>query len=67
MQVTYERCCGIDVHKDSVAACVMVPGAEGQPVKAPRTFKTLTGELKALAAWLAEQRVTHVAMESTGV
>jgi transposase len=67
MQIAYERCCGIDVHKETVVACVMMPGAEGQLVKATRTFKTLTGELKALAAWLTESGVTHVAMESTGV
>lgn len=66
MQVEYERCCGIDVHKETVVACVIAPGAEGKPSKAIRTFRTLTGELKALAQWLTEHGVTHVAMESTG-
>jgi transposase len=67
MQVAYERCCGIDVHKQTVVACVIVPGVDGQPVKETRTFATLTENLEALAGWLVELGVTHVTMESTGV
>jgi transposase len=67
MQVKYERCCGIDVHKQTVVACVIVPGLDGQPQKETRTFSTLTGELTALAQWLTAKGCTHVAMESTGV
>ena len=62
MQVVYERCCGLDVHKKSVVACVMTP--EGHKT---RTFGTTTRQLVALSAWLGEREVTHVAMESTGV
>jgi len=62
MEVVYERCCGLDVHKKTVVACVWSP--EGQET---RTFGTLTRELLALGDWLGEQRVSHVAMESTGV
>lgn len=62
MRVMYERCCGLDVHKKRVVACLITP--EGQVT---RTFSTMTKELLALADWLMEQRVTHVAMESTGV
>ena len=62
MEVVYERCCGLDVHKKTVVACVMAP--EG---KETRTFNTMTKDLLALADWLAEHQVTHVAMESTGV
>ena len=62
MQVTYERCCGLDVHKKTVVACVITP--EGQQT---RTFGTTTGRLQELAAWLTERQVTHIAMESTGV
>ena len=62
MQVIYERCCGLDVHKKTVVACVLTPvGRE------TRTFGTMTRELLQLADWLLEQEVTHVAMESTGV
>ena len=53
MQVVYERCCGIDVHKRTVVACAIVPGADGQAVKETRTFDTLTAHLEALAGWLA--------------
>jgi transposase len=67
MQVTYERCCGIDVHKKTLVACAIVPGPDGKPRKEMRTFDTMTGDLNALAAWLKDLGVTHVAMESTGV
>ena len=67
MQVVYERCCGIDVHKRTVVACAIVPGPDGQPVKETRTFDTLTENLEALGGWLQGLGVTHVAMESTGV
>ena len=62
MRVVYERCCGLDVHKNSVVACLMTP--EGQKT---RTFGTTTRQLVALSNWLGEMEVTHVAMESTGV
>jgi transposase len=62
MRVVYERCCGLDVHKKTVVACVMTP--EGQET---RTFGTMTQDLLALAEWLEQWGVTHVAMESTGV
>jgi transposase len=67
MEVVYERCGGLDVHKQTVVACVLVPGAGGKPRKEIRTFGTLTDELLQLAAWLTEHGVTHVALESTGV
>jgi transposase len=62
MEVTYERCAGLDIHKKTVVACVVTP--EGQET---RTFGTMTRDLLALADWLLEHQVTHVAMESTGV
>jgi transposase len=55
------------VHKQTVVACGLVPGAGGKPRKAIRTFGTLTDELLQLAAWLTEHGVTPVALESTGV
>ena len=67
MQVVYERCCGIDVHKATVVACVIVPGPDGRPLKETRTFATMTEDLEGLAGWLTGLGVTHVAMESTGV
>jgi transposase len=62
MEVLYPRCCGLDVHKETVVACVITP--EGQETC---TFSTMTKGLLMLRDWLEEHRVTHVAMESTGV
>ena len=67
LEVVYPRCCGLDVHKQTVVACRISVGAAGQPVREVRTFGTMTCDLLALADWLTEARVTHVAMESTGV
>jgi transposase len=67
MAVLYERCCGLDLHKRTVVACRVVPGPEGQPHKAIRTFGTMTADRLELADWLGAAGVTHVAMESTGV
>lgn len=61
MTPTYERCCGLDVHKQVIVACRLTP--EG---KETRSFKSTTGALLSLAAWLKEGGCTHVAMESTG-
>jgi transposase len=67
MQVVYERCAGLDVHKRTVVACVL-SGQAGGPVSAQvRTFGATTGELTALARWLADRQIERVAMESSGV
>ena len=62
MQIVYERCAGLDVHKQSVLACVRTPA--GQQI---RSFKTMTADVLELADWLRQQGITHVALESTGV
>jgi len=67
MDIIHERCAGLDVHKKSVVACRIVPTEEGLWQVETRTFKTMTGDLLALADWLRGADVTHVAMESTGV
>ncbi len=67
MEVVYERCCGLDIHKQLVVACLIVPGPGGQPVKQVRSFGAMTADLLELADWLAAAGCTHVAMESTGV
>lgn len=67
MEVVYERCCGLDVHKETVVACVLISGPQGQPTREVRTFGSMTGELEDLGRWLEERRVTYVVMESTGV
>ena len=67
MDVLYEVCCGLDVHQATVVACVRRPGPRGRRVSEVRTYGTTTGQLLELVDWLADQQVTHVAMESTGV
>ena len=66
MQVVYERCCGLDVHKDTVVAAVrhMVGGTVRREVQ---TFKTTTKDLRALSEWLSAEGCTHIAMEATGI
>jgi len=66
MERFVERCAGLDVHKDSVAATVHVPGPEVSRLQETRTFATTTRGLLALADWLASYGVTLVGMESTG-
>jgi transposase len=67
MQILYSRCCGIDVHKDSVTACVLVYGEGKEPDVRKKEFGTYFKALLNLKMWLLAQKVTHVAMESTGV
>jgi len=67
MQVVHERCCGLDVHKKTVVACILVTSPQGVVQKQVRTFSTMTVDLLALADWLKSSEVTHVAIESTGV
>lgn len=67
MDVVYERCCGLDVHKQTVVACVLLSGPSGPAQRQIRTFGTYTNNLLALGDWLAAQSVTHVVLESTGV
>lgn len=67
MNVVFEVCCGLDVHKKSVTACLLRSGASGKVVKELRTFGTMTADLRGLAAWLEAAGCRHVAMESTGV
>jgi transposase len=62
----YERCGALDVHKETVAACIRIPGLNGKQQEI-RTFGTMTTDLLALRDWLVSHGVTHVAMESTGV
>ena len=67
IQAIYPHCCGLDVHKESVVACVAHLGPDGVTREQVRSFGTMTRDLLALADWLAAAGVTHVAMESTGV
>ena len=66
MDIIYEQVAGLDVHKDTVVACVRIV-AEGKTRRECRTFSTTTDQLVELRVWLEECRCTHVAMEATGV
>jgi transposase len=67
MQAIIERCCGLDVHQDTIVACLLVGAPGAQPNKEALTFRTVTRDLEALRDWLREAGATHVGMESTGV
>jgi transposase len=67
MERQLERCCGLDVHKETIAACVRIGGRSGRAVQHVQTFRTTAADLLTLSDWLASPGVTHVAMESTGV
>lgn len=67
MDAIIERCCGLDVHRDSIMACLLTGRADEKPEKQLRTFGTMSRDLHAMARWLRENECTHVAMESTGV
>src|SRR5260370_26200716 len=62
VRTIYERCCGLDVHKKTVVACVLTPGN-----RQTRHFGTMTPDLLQLRKWLQSEGVTQVAMEATGV
>lgn len=66
MDVIVDRVCGLDVHRDTVKACVRVPGEGHERKQTIATFGTKTAELLALRDWLEQWQVTQVAMESTG-
>ena len=66
MDVLYPRCAGLDVHKDSVVACIRIASGGGV-VTEMQTFNTTTASLVSLSEWLASNGCTHVAMEAAGV
>jgi len=66
MDSIFPHCAGLDVHKDSIAACVR-HWENGRVRQEVRTYGTTTSQLLSLADWLASERVRQVAMESTGV
>jgi transposase len=67
MEEIYVCCAGLDVHKESVEACVRRLQPTGRLHQQTRAWGTMTRDLRAMADWMAAQGVTHVAMESTGV
>lgn len=66
MELLHERCGGLDVHKDSVSACIRTGGGSSTR-RLHQDFPTTTSGLLELSSWLESHQVTHVVMESTGV
>lgn len=66
MSNVYRRCCGMDIHKDTIVVCVLPPdGSEGIPAR--KTYKTFRNDLSRMRGWLRQLKFTEIAMESTGV
>lgn len=66
VDVVFERCAGIDVHKRTVVACRLTIGDKGERAAQTQTFGTTSADLLRLSDWLAEGGCTHVGLESTG-
>jgi transposase len=66
MEVVHSHCCGLDVHKDQVVACVLTPGGGAKPQEEIRRFGTMMADLEDLSEWLAAKGCLIVALESTG-
>ena len=67
MELVYERCCALDVHKRQVTACVHVPDRQGRCTELRAEFQTMTPDLLAMRDWLKGLGVSCIAMEATGV
>ena len=67
IRIVHPICCGLDVHKESVSACVIFPNDKGEEQYDVKLFGTFTDDLMRLRDWLAEHNCPVVAMESTGV
>ena len=63
----HRNCCGLDVHKETIAACLISESEDGTGHQQKRIFGTMTQQLRELAQWLAEAKVTAVATEATGI
>jgi transposase len=66
MELLYPHCAGLDVHKETVVACIRHM-ADGKVTTDVKSFNTTTQELMELSDWLSSQGVTHLVMEATGV
>lgn len=65
MEAMLSKCCGIDLHRDSIVACLLVGGLQDEPEITMQKFGTMYDDLLALAAFLSRNDCSHVAMEST--
>ena len=66
LKIVYPICCGIDVHKGLIAACIATTNDHGVTTYKSKRFSTFTNELRRCAVWLADNHCKDVCMESTG-
>ena len=62
----YRRCCGMDIHKDTIVVCVLAPDGQTGP-GVQKSYGTFRNDLTRMRGWLKMLKVTEIAMESTGV
>ncbi len=67
IQIVHPVCCGLDVHKDKISACLITIDEAGAEQHEIREFATFTQDLKKMKEWLLGNNCPVVAMESTGV
>jgi hypothetical protein len=63
VEVVYQRCCGLDIHKKMIVACLIIVAADGKRRKQIRTFGTTTAAFLELLDWLKAAGCTHIGME----
>ena len=66
LKIVYPICCGMDVHKSFLVACIAATNSVGVTTYKSKRFSTFTGDLRRCADWLAEDNCFDVCMESTG-
>ena len=66
LKIVYPICCGMDVHKSFVVACIATTNDHGVTNYKSKRFSTFTGDLRRCAAWLSENYCKDICMESTG-
>ena len=64
MEVFIEKCAGLDVHSETIVACVIKGKRENDVYTETETFPTLTKDLFRLLKWLESHEITHIAMET---
>ena len=67
MEAILQICCGLDVHRDNIVACLMKGPLDCKPISQIKTFSALQNDLKTLKEWLEKEDCHHIAMESTGI
>ena len=67
IEIIHPVCCGLDVHKDKISACLITVGKEGEELHELREFGTFTEDLHEMHKWLVDNKCPVLAMESTGV